>query len=141
MQETLNQILSEIKGVKSDIKELKEYVDTRFEEMKEYVDAKFEENNKKLIEYVDTRFEKNNNEIADELRNILDLIKRTIDKKYSDKEIKSDIKKLEEKLDRKIKEDKESFKASTARLNKIELTQEYFECKIDDLKKAERVAI
>ena len=101
-----------------------------------------------MKQYIEERIiealEQNNKEIAEELQSILGIIKNKNNPQYSETEIRKDIKKLEEKLDRKIKEDKEAFKSTTARLSKIELEQEYFESKIDDLKaqvKAQKIAI
>lgn len=133
MQEILNKILLEL-----------EKVNKRIDDLETKIQQEFEKHDKEMKQYIDERFEANNKEIAEELQSILGIIKKKNNPQYSKNEIQQEIKKLEEKLDRKIKEDKEAFKANTARLNKIELTQEYFENKIDDFKKVvkpEKIAI
>ena len=148
MQEILNKILLELEKINKRIDDLEVKMQQNNKEVKQYIDTKLEQNNKEMKQYIKDQItkalEQNNKEIAEELQSILVIIKKKSNPQYSENEIQKDIKRLEEKLDRKIKEDKESFKSTAARLNKIELEQEYFESKIDDLKnvvKVQKIAI
>ena len=126
--------------VNDSTQKLKEYVDDSTQQLKEYVDDLTQQ----LKQYVDKRINQSTKEISEELISTLDVISRTTNAKISDKQLIKEIEELKKKLERKTKEDKESFKANGARLNKMELSQEYFESKLNDIQnniKKEKVAI
>ena len=90
-----------------------------------------------MYSYINKKFETNNQDIAQEINDLAELIKKkcykTFDEMYKD--IEQAVDKIKNNFERKTKQDKEAFKSNNARLNKIELVQEYLETEVVDIKK------
>ena len=126
------------------IKEVYAYIDQKIEEMYAYIDQKIEgvyvyidHKIEEMYSYINKKFETNNHDIAQEINDLAELIKKkcykTFDEMYKD--IEQAVDKIKNNFERKTKQDKEAFKSNNARLNKIELVQEYLETEVVDIKK------
>lgn len=155
MQETLDKILLELEKINSRIdnlentmeennKKMYAYIDQKFEEVYAYIDQKIEgmyayinQKFEEMYSYINKKFETNNQDIAQEINDLAELIKKkcykTFDEMYKD--IEQAVDKIKNNFERKTKQDKEAFKSNNARLNKIELVQEYLETEVVDIKK------
>jgi len=111
-------------------KEIQEEIDKKFEEQQKEIDKKFEKQQEEIDKKFEERFETQNQELAIELRNIVEYICNRNDKKINI---------IEQKMDKEMENNKVAHDGYNAKMYKIELSQSNLESKIYDLENPKKI--
>ena len=131
MEKILETILTEVKGVKEEVREIRVEIDQKMEQQSkkilEEVDQKMEQQSKKILVEVDNKIGKQSKEIAQELNEIVIFLEKRDNKIQAtlDQSIK-----IQKEILKELEINREEHKIFNARIHRLELGQQYMEEKL-----------